>query len=92
MVTGASGRNRATGGSMIRATSNGDGARTRRTFGERDDRRHVEVADRDPHPIEHAHDANAGGIGVKGDLLVRLAQGGRGGIGVVRLRTCRLGS
>ena len=57
-----------------------------RTFRECDDGRHVEVADGDPHPIQQAHDTNAGGVGVEGHLLVRLAQGGRGGIGVIGLR------
>ncbi len=86
MVTGASGRKRATCGSRILATSNGDGARAWWALRECDHGRHVEVAHGDPHPIQQAHDANAGCVGVEGHLLVRLAQGGRGGISVLGLR------
>ena len=69
----------------MRATSAGAATSSGRRDGEGHDRRHLEVADRDPEPIELPDDAHAGGIGVEADLLGRLAQGGRDEVGVVRL-------
>ena len=70
---------------MIRATSKGDGARIGARSASATTGVTVEVAHRDPHPVEPAHDADAGGDGIEGDLLGGLAQGGRGGIGVAGL-------
>ena len=82
---GAPGRNVATRGSTIRATSAGEATRIGRRVGDGHDRRHLEVADRDPEPLEPADHPNARGVGVQADLLGRLAQGGRLDVGVVRL-------
>ena len=50
------------GGSRIRATSAGEATRTGRRSRDGDDRRDLEVADRDPEPVERADDADPGGV------------------------------
>ena len=54
-------------------------------FGEGDDRCHLEIAHRDPHPIQPPHDADAGADRVECDLFGRLSQRRRGRVGILRL-------
>ena len=70
----------------MRATSSGEATRTGRLGATATTGRDVEVADRDPEPVEQPDDAHLGGIHVEGDLLGRLAQRGRGDVGVARFR------
>ena len=56
-----------------------------RRVGDGDHRRHREIADRDPVRRERSDHANAGLDRVEPDLLGRLAQGGRRGVGVLGL-------
>ena len=80
-----SGRNASTGGSRIVATSVGWAISAGRRAATATTGRDREVADRDPARREGAQDADARGVGVQADLLVRLAQRGRDGIVVAGL-------
>ena len=63
----------------------GTGDERRPPVGDGDDRRDVEVADRDPEPVEQADDPHAGRVRVEPDLLGRLAQRRRDDVGVLGL-------
>ena len=82
---GASGRNVAIGTSTMRATSAGAAVSSGRRSATRQDRRHREVADRDPVQVERPDDPDAGGVGIETDLLGRLAERGGGQVGVAGL-------
>ena len=70
----------------------GEATSTGRRSATRHDRRHPEVADRDPERLEPADDADAGRVRVEADLLGRLAERRRRDVGVVRPRPGRPGS
>ena len=82
---GASGRNSAIGGLDDAGDLGGRGTKHRAPLGDGDDRRHGEVADRDPERLEDPDDPDAGRLRVEGDLLGGLAQRGGRRVPVLRL-------
>ena len=69
----------------MRATSVGWATRIGGWWASGHDRGHLEVADRDPEPVERPDDAQAGGVRVQPDLLGRLAKGRRDQVVIARL-------